>query len=74
MPQVIHSYKGDNQNPRLKMGKAERELLLNAMGCCNRLESLTKGYCSELSDEAGECAKRLARLAEIEELDLTKPW
>jgi hypothetical protein len=56
------------------MGKAERELLTNAMGCCRRLESLTMGYHAELSAEAGECAKRLEKLATIEEHDLTKPY
>ena len=74
MPTVLHSFRGDNRQPRLKLPKVEREILLNAEGLCKAIADATAGHHAELSAEALDVHKRLARLAEIEELDLTKPW
>lgn len=53
MPQVIHSFRGDNRQPRLKVPKAEREILENASGLCRAIEAATAGHHAELSAEAG---------------------
>lgn len=74
MPQVIHSFKGENRQPRLKVCKAERFILENAGGLCRAIEAATIGHHAELAAEAGNLASRLERLATIEEHDLTKPW
>ena len=74
MPTVFHNWQGDNRAPRLKMSKRERDILINAEGLCKAIANSTAGYHGELSAEALDVHKRLARLAEIEELDLTKPW
>ena len=74
MPQVIHSFKGENRQPRLKVCKAERFILENASGLCRAIEAATVGYHAELSAEARNLASRLERLAEIEIMDLSKPW
>ena len=74
MPQVIHSFRGENRQPRLKVPKVERDILDNAAGLCKAIEQATAGHHVELSEEAGDLSTRLARLATIEEHDLTKPW
>ena len=74
MPQVIHSFRGDNRQPRLKIPKSERDILENAAGLCRAIEMATVGHHAELSTEAADLSTRLARLATIEEHDMTKPW
>ena len=74
MPQVIHSFRGENRAPRLKLPKGERTILENAAGLCAAIEMSVKGHHAELATEAKTLATGLLRLAEIEELDLTKPF
>ena len=74
MPQVIHSFRGENRQPRLKVPKTERDILENAAGLCRAIEQATAGHHVEMSAEAADLCKRLSRLAKIEEHDLTKPW
>ena len=74
MPQVIHSFRGENRNPRMKVPKAERDILSNAAGLCRAISQATAGHHQEFSTEAAELSSRLFKLAEIEEHDLTKPW
>ena len=74
MPQVIHSFRGENRAPRLKLPKGERVILENAAGLCNAIGMATKGHHEELATEVQLLATGLLRLAQIEELDLTKPF
>ena len=74
MPQVIHSFRGSDRHPRLKVPKGERSILENAAGLCQAIQDATAGHHTELSAEAGDLAARLTRLAEIDEMDLTLPW
>lgn len=74
MPQVIHSFRGDNRQPRLKLPKGERAILENAAGLCRAIESACAGHNEEISVQAGKLAGKLMQFAEIEEMDLTKPW
>ena len=75
MPQVIHSFRGENRNPRLKIPKGERDLVETAAGWCMALSNAVEGYHAELAQEARQCHTRLMRLHEIEEpFDLTKPF
>ena len=74
MPQVIHSFRGDNRQPRLKIPKVERAILENASGLCRAIEAAVAGHHAELAEEARDLGTRLATLAAIEEHDLTKPF
>ena len=74
MPQVIHSYRGENRNPRLKLPKGERSILANASGLCRAIEAACAGHNTEISAKAGKLANELSMWAELDEVDLSKPW
>ena len=74
MPSVIHSYRGDNRAPRLKLPKGERDILANAAGLCRAIQASIAGHLIEVSANVGKLASELERWAAIEELDLTKPF
>jgi len=70
---VIHSYRGENRNPRLKLPKCERDILLNAGGLLKAIQGAVAGHQPAFADEAGKLSTRLLELGEIEEMDLSKP-
>ncbi len=74
MPQVIHSFRGKDNNPRLKLSKRERTFLADAAKLCTAIERATVGYNTELADGARKLAEGLSRLATIEEHELTQPF
>jgi len=74
VPQVIHSYRGENRAPRLKLPKCERDILLNAAGLCRAIESAIAGHLAEVSQQVGTMAGELERWGATEEMDLSKPF
>jgi len=74
MPNVTERFRGDNKNPRLRLLKSDREILANASGLLRSISNLTTGFHAELAKNAAELSTAVARLSEIEEMDLTNPW
>ncbi len=74
MPQVIHSFRGDNRTPRLKLPKVERAILENAAGLCRAISMATAGHHAEMAAETAALADKLLRLSLVEDYDLTKPF
>jgi len=74
MPQVIHSFRGENRAPRLKLPKGERAILANAGGLCRAIEAACEGHNKEIAHKAGQLAAELLQLAEIQEMDLSQPF
>jgi len=74
VPQVIHSYRGENRQPRLKLPRGERAILENAAGLCRAIEAACEGHNKEIAHNAGQLAAELMHFAKIEELDLSQPF
>lgn len=74
MPQVVHSFRGENRNPRLKVAKVERQILDNASGLCKAIANLLAGHDKEFSHEMEQMSEQLLHYSKIEEHDLTKPF
>jgi len=74
MPQVIHSFRGDNRAPRLKLAKCERDILTNAAGLCRAIEAALAGHLAEVSQQVCQLATELERWGACEEMDLSKPF
>jgi len=73
MPQVIHSYRGANRSPRLKLFKGERTVLANAAMLLEATKAAVAGHQPAMADKLGDVANELAELAKCEEFDLSKP-
>ena len=74
MPQVVHSFRGENRLPRLKVPKGERAILENAGGLCRAIANAVAGYNPELHDQTEKLADELLKLAQVEEMQLEKPF
>jgi hypothetical protein len=75
MPHVIHSFRGTDRSPRLKIPKGERAILENAAGLCAAISNATAGHNPEFAEGAAQLAVKLQRYVEIvEPLDLTQPF
>ncbi len=73
MPQVIHSFRGDKRNPRLKICRGEQKILQQAAWLCGAIQDATVGHHAEIASKAGTLKSALLALASIDEHDLTKP-
>lgn len=73
MPQVIHNFLGDNQNPTLKLPKSERELLDKASWLCMAISMASDGHNQALSTDTRVLAADLLKLSVLEAHDLSKP-
>ena len=73
MPQVLHSYRGENRHPRLKLPKSERAILMNAADLLRAIEQAVTGHQPALADDLHKTSDRLRELAKVEEMDLSKP-
>ena len=75
MPQIIHSFRGENRNPRLKIPKGERAILENAAGLCEAISNATVGHNAEVAAQAHQAHLQVMKFVEMKEAyDLSQPF
>jgi hypothetical protein len=72
MPKIPNPRKGEPD--KLLLLKADRDILANAGGLCERLRKLTTGFNGELAAEFSKMNERLIFWSQTEEQDLSKPF